>query len=332
MDGGPSAGNNRVLGISAENGEQLWEFKPDILVWNIMPMFPDDKSFIFMDITGGVYRVGLHDGKLIWHTPAPRESKGGTSMFNKIFFDVMSWMRVMPSSDSFSDGGVILGPDGSAYTCSNPAHSHGVEGEKGALRKFRLSDGEMIWNTELPYPCNSWPVVSSDDKSVVVVPGSFNSAPASLFQPDATQRQEVHDKALSLGEGQRALYRQQGINLPDLRASIMAFDTQTGEVEWSHDVKPYGGVAAAGDEEGVLERLAAGQDAICLPAHWSSPTFSGDGTVYVGRTDGVLYAYNPMTGERRYHTGTGPLHSGTTFAPGMMAYTDCDTLYVFNTE
>eukprot|EP00747_Dinoflagellata_sp_TGD_P141014 gnl/TRDRNA2_/TRDRNA2_176078_c0_seq13.p1 gnl/TRDRNA2_/TRDRNA2_176078_c0~~gnl/TRDRNA2_/TRDRNA2_176078_c0_seq13.p1 ORF type:complete len:499 (-),score=42.05 gnl/TRDRNA2_/TRDRNA2_176078_c0_seq13:609-2105(-) len=310
MDAAPEgAGNTRVLGLNAETGERLWDFKPDMTVWNVMPMFPDDDSTIFMDIAGGVYRVGLHDGKLIWHTPAPADS-----------------------GDSFSDGGVILGPDGSAYTCSNPAHTRGNEGEKGALRKFRLSDGKLLWNTELPYPCISWPVVSSDDKTVVVVPGSFNSAPASLFQPDATQRQEVHDKALSLGEGQRALYRQQGINLPDLRASIMAFDTQTGEVEWSHDVKPYGGVAAAGDEEGVLERLAAGQDAICLPAHWSSPTISGDGTVYVGRTNGDLYAYNPKTGEHTYHTGTAPLHSGVTFAPGMMAYTDCDSLYVWNTE
>eukprot|EP00747_Dinoflagellata_sp_TGD_P141045 gnl/TRDRNA2_/TRDRNA2_176078_c0_seq5.p1 gnl/TRDRNA2_/TRDRNA2_176078_c0~~gnl/TRDRNA2_/TRDRNA2_176078_c0_seq5.p1 ORF type:complete len:518 (-),score=46.23 gnl/TRDRNA2_/TRDRNA2_176078_c0_seq5:71-1624(-) len=329
MDAAPEgAGNTRVLGLNAETGERLWDFKPDMTVWNVMPMFPDDDSTIFMDLTGGVYRVGLHDGKLIWHTPAPADS-----------------------GDSFTDGGVILGPDGSAYTCSNPAHSHGVEGEKGALRKFRLSDGKLLWNTELPYPCISWPVVSSDDKTVVVVPGSFESMPASLFHLDGTLRsnhteiQEYHAKILAMGDGQRARLRQLGIKMPDLRASIMAFDTQKGELQWSHDVKEYGGIASAGDEEGLLDRLAAtaanGQDGInghqfvapfCLPAHWSSPTISGDGTVYVGRTDGVLYAYNPMTGERRYHTGTGPLHSGTTFAPGMMAYTDCDSLYVWNTE
>merc|ERR1719487_1247494 len=84
-----------------------------------------------------------------------------------------------PSSDSFSDGGLILGPDGSAYTCSNPPHMFGNEGEKGALRKYRLSDGKMLWDKELPYPCNSWPAVSADDKTVVVVPGSFNQIPAS---------------------------------------------------------------------------------------------------------------------------------------------------------
>eukprot|EP00747_Dinoflagellata_sp_TGD_P141010 gnl/TRDRNA2_/TRDRNA2_176078_c0_seq1.p1 gnl/TRDRNA2_/TRDRNA2_176078_c0~~gnl/TRDRNA2_/TRDRNA2_176078_c0_seq1.p1 ORF type:complete len:536 (-),score=62.50 gnl/TRDRNA2_/TRDRNA2_176078_c0_seq1:76-1683(-) len=350
MDAGPAAGNTRVLGISAENGERLWEFKPDTIVWNIMAMFPDDKSFIFMDITGGVYRVGLHDGKLIWHTPAPREGVP-PRMLERIENSLVQRLGLMPSSDSVSDGGVILGPDGSAYTCSNPAHSHGVEGEKGALRKFRLSDGKLLWNTELPYPCISWPVVSSDDKTVVVVPGSFESMPASLFHLDGTLRsnhteiQEYHAKILAMGDGQRARLRQLGIKMPDLRASIMAFDTQKGELQWSHDVKEYGGIASAGDEEGLLDRLAAtaanGQDGInghqfvapfCLPAHWSSPTISGDGTVYVGRVNGDLYAYNPKTGEQRYHTGTGPLHSGVTFAPGMMAYADCDSLYVWNTE
>eukprot|EP00747_Dinoflagellata_sp_TGD_P141042 gnl/TRDRNA2_/TRDRNA2_176078_c0_seq39.p1 gnl/TRDRNA2_/TRDRNA2_176078_c0~~gnl/TRDRNA2_/TRDRNA2_176078_c0_seq39.p1 ORF type:complete len:528 (-),score=36.30 gnl/TRDRNA2_/TRDRNA2_176078_c0_seq39:71-1654(-) len=327
-------GNKRVLGLNAENGNQLWEFKPEKPVWNLMPMFPDNSSTIFMDFTGGVYRLGLQDGKLIWHTPAPAGQQGsflqrlGQSVSNKL-------IGALPLHEqSFSDGGVILGPDGSAYTCSNPRNMHGLEGEKGALRKYRLSDGKMLWEKELPYPCNSWPVVSPDDETVVVVPGSFSNLPASIYALDPVSRNVLHNIMLYLGDSQRGQLRKLGMDFPDLRASIMAFDVQTGQMQWNHDVKPWGGIASAGDEEAVLERLAVGDKTygVCLPAHWSSPTFSGDGTVYVGRTDGVLYAYNPMTGERRYHTGTGPLHSGTTFAPGMMAYTDCDSLYVWNTE
>eukprot|EP00747_Dinoflagellata_sp_TGD_P141044 gnl/TRDRNA2_/TRDRNA2_176078_c0_seq40.p1 gnl/TRDRNA2_/TRDRNA2_176078_c0~~gnl/TRDRNA2_/TRDRNA2_176078_c0_seq40.p1 ORF type:complete len:522 (-),score=40.89 gnl/TRDRNA2_/TRDRNA2_176078_c0_seq40:81-1646(-) len=326
---GPIGGNKRVLGLNAETGAQLWEFKPEHPVWNVMAMFPDNSSTIFMDFTGGVYRLGLQDGNLMWHTPAPAAGQHTRSFLQRLGQRLTEKIS-MGGEDSFSDGGVILGPDGSAYTCSNPLYMHGVEGEQGALRKYRLSDGKMLWDTKLPYPCNSWPVVSADDKTVVAVPGSFNALPAGLFGGRV-----LHEIAVYLGDSQRAMLRKLGINEPDLRASIMAFDVQTGELQWNHDVKPWGGIGSAGDEEAVLERAAVGYsntDPVCLPAHWSSPTFSGDGTVYVGRTDGVLYAYNPMTGERRYHTGTGPLHSGTTFAPGMMAYTDCDTLYVFNTE
>ena len=33
-----------MLGLNAENGEQLWDFKPEVTVWNVMPMFPDTSS------------------------------------------------------------------------------------------------------------------------------------------------------------------------------------------------------------------------------------------------------------------------------------------------
>eukprot|EP00747_Dinoflagellata_sp_TGD_P141033 gnl/TRDRNA2_/TRDRNA2_176078_c0_seq30.p1 gnl/TRDRNA2_/TRDRNA2_176078_c0~~gnl/TRDRNA2_/TRDRNA2_176078_c0_seq30.p1 ORF type:complete len:536 (-),score=28.19 gnl/TRDRNA2_/TRDRNA2_176078_c0_seq30:56-1663(-) len=340
---GPIGGNKRVLGLNAETGAQLWEFKPEHPVWNVMAMFPDNSSTIFMDFTGGVYRLGLQDGKLIWHTPAPAGQQGsflqrlGQSVSNKL-------IGALPLHEqSFSDGGVILGPDGSAYTCSSPVGNYGQEGDKGVLRKFQLSDGRILWETELPYPCLSWPAVSADDSSVVVVPGSFPDLPPTALMsliPGAKMTgvpQLVHGMLVTLGDFQRAFARRLGGKAPDLHGTIMAFDTQTGHQQWRHDVTPYGGIASAGDEEGVLERSSmyfvyGAKANFCLPAHWSSPTITADGTVFVGRLNGVLYAYNPKTGERTYVTGTGGLHSGVTFAPGMMAYTDCDSLYVWNTD
>jgi len=302
--GQQGGGNKATIGIDASNGDKLWEYTLDNQrVWNVMPMFPDDDTTVFMDLSGGVYRLGLHNGSVIW---------------------------AHPGRLSFSDGGLVLGPDGDIYTCSNPLWRIGLEGTGGVLRKFALADGRKMWESPLPYPCNSWPAVSNDGSTVVVVPGSFNDNPPTLRAlqlglVDAEDAEEFHRMIMNQGLAQRSK-----IGLPDLRAAIMTFDTTTGAELLRHDVVPWGEVASAGDEEGLMVRMKYHSNrVICLPAHWSSPTIDSSGAVYVGRTDGRLYRFT-STGEASYVTGAGPLHSGATFAPGMMAYTDCDSLYMFH--
>jgi len=294
--------NRRLLGLAAESGTPIWQFEPDTMFRNVMPLFPGDDTTVFMDTAGGLYRLGLHNGTLLWRTPSP-------------------------SSDSFGDGGAMLGPDGGLYTCSNAHGSYGSEGQQGALRKYWLSDGRLVWERQLPYPCNSWPAVSAEG-SVVVPTGAFNELPMSL---DAHKKnkpledvQNLHSFSLMMGELERS-----GLGRKDLPGAIMAFDAQTGEEQWRHEVKPWGRLSAAGDEEGVVERLLNQRRALCMPSHWGAPTLSADGTVYVGRTDGQLYAVSPSKGVETYRTGAGASHPGASFAPGMMAYTDCDSLYVF---
>eukprot|EP00409_Alexandrium_fundyense_P002221 CAMPEP_0185910668 /NCGR_PEP_ID=MMETSP0196C-20130402/21037_1 /TAXON_ID=2932 /ORGANISM="Alexandrium fundyense, Strain CCMP1719" /LENGTH=72 /DNA_ID=CAMNT_0028631479 /DNA_START=31 /DNA_END=245 /DNA_ORIENTATION=- len=72
-----------------------------------MAVFPGDDSFIVMDTHGGVLKHALHNATLLWKTDAPAGA-----------------------ASSFSDGGVMLGPDGTSYTCSN--YLGGQEGTKGA--------------------------------------------------------------------------------------------------------------------------------------------------------------------------------------------------------
>lgn len=299
-------GTKTVIGMNTSTGDKLWEYTPEFPVWNVMALFPDDDTTVFMDYTGGVHRLGLHNGTLLWHKKAPG------------------------ADFSFSDGGLILGPDNDVYACSNPAQSRGNEGEYGVLNKYRLADGGLLWSRELPYPCNSWPAVSADNRMVVVVPGSFATMPVTmtavvtgLVQP--AEAEAFHLATLAAGEKQRSI-----ANMADLRAQIAAFDAGTGEPLWTHAVPPLGRVAFAGDEEGWLTRKALGHREICLPAHWTAPTIDADGTVYVGRSDGKMYKYSPATGESTFTTGTAGLHSGMTFAPGMAAYADCDSVYVWN--
>jgi len=305
LDSGNIGGNVRVIGVDAASGVMLWQFKPARPVWNVMPVFPDDETVVFMDFSGGIYRLGLFNGTKLWHTRPDSRDAG-----------------------SFTDGGAMVTSD-SVFTCSNPGRGTGREREKGVLRKYSLANGTLLWEQELRYPCTSWPVVSAKGDTMVVPIGSLPDTPVTMqyFKQGKKFAQKVHQENVLAGSNARRL-----LGLPELRGALMAFDPHTGELQWDHEVPAWGGIGAAGDEEGIMERHKLKIRPICLPAHWSAPTFDGEGTVHLGRIDGSLYAYHPEKGERTYTTGSGALPPGISFAPGMMAYADCDTLYVFRAD
>jgi len=291
-------GNTRVFGLDSATGTTLWEFDPAKPVWNFAPLFPGDGTCVFMDFTGGMYRVGLHNGTLLWHVSSP-----GAGM-------------------SFSDGGATLGPNGAVYSCSNPGAQTGDEGTQGLVRGLRVADGALLWQQLLPQPCNSYPAVGrlgqAEDLSVVVTPGSFMGS-------------------------------------PNLHGSIMTFNATTGTPQWRFNAQAYTGPSfmAKGDVEGFSDRhrFDPGHE-ICLPAHWSAANIAGDGTVYAGRSDGFIYAVHGPTapmpssesslGElgvdfestpglevQSWNADGASLHGAFAFAPGIMAFATCDTLYVF---
>lgn len=145
-------GNTKVFGLNSTTGEKLWQFDPEVPVWNFAPLFPGDDSTVFMDFAGNIYKLHLKSGELIWKTLARDDQ------------------------DSFSDGGAILGST-YVYTCSNVGAGHGQEGTQGALRAYSLSGGELVWEQILSQPCNSYPAVGKlgqrSELSVVVTPGAF---------------------------------------------------------------------------------------------------------------------------------------------------------------
>jgi len=300
-------GNKKVMGLNATNGEKVWDYVPEVGVWNFMPVFPGDGSLVFMDWTGGVYRLDLQTGTELWHTTPPAKS-----------------------INSFTDGGVILGPDGTAYTCSN-LKDRGSEGTAGVLRAYHLGNGSHFWAKHLEYPCNSWPAVAGD--TVVVATGPFVSLPPTapwLWAVPSVQK-GIHQVSQTLGSSQRSFNGHN--NLP---AAVIAFNARTGEQLWRYELPHYGREAAAGDEEGILVRTRLGIRAFCLPAQWNSPTISGDGTVYLGRASGMLYGIRAMEDGHveeasKFNAHSGFLHPGTAWGPSTMAVATCDRLYVFRT-
>jgi len=305
MDGVPGAGgvaSKRVIGVNASNGHELWSYEPECGLWNIMALFPDNDTTAFMDKCGGVYRLDLHTGALLWHTSG--------------------------SVPSFTDGGATLGPDGSIYTCSSPLYSWGSEGT-GRVRKYRLSDGERLWEAVVPSPCVNFPAVSSDGASVVLADGglALDGKTKEVRQMPREKWDEFYALQLALvaNNTQRAYY-----HMPDLNASILALDTRTGALQWRHEVPPYGGVAFAMDEERAWNSLRGNVSAYCWPAHWGGVTVDDEGTVYIGRSTGSFYVYKPKQDlELKFRTNDGFLMAGVSFAPGMMVVPTCSFVHVF---
>merc|ERR1711972_337702 len=114
-------------------------------------------------------------------------------------------------------------------------------------------------------------------------------------------------------------------------------------LRWHHELPPWRDYAAAGDSEGDSTRLEHGWAArpVCLPPASSYHTLDANGALYFGHTDGKLYRMKDLDGDGKFDgeselctfdTGGGPLSGGPSIAPGMLAYSSCDSLYVFGDE
>jgi len=292
----PEVLNQLVFGLDALSGATLWQFAVEAPVWNFTPLFPGDRSTVFMDFTGGLYRLDLHTGALLWHTRAP------------------------DSAASFSDGGASLGPNGAVYSCSNPGHDRGGPGTRGVLRAFALLDGRLLWDQHLPQPCNSFPAVTplgtGGALSVVVTPGSFSgsrrlhgSVMAFEAVTGALQWQyqtPVYDHwplGLPMGDfeglAERVLNLVQPICLP---------------AHWS---------APTIDGNGTV--YAARLDGKLYAVH--GPVGAAAGAIAV--PDDIDFHSSQGIEAEVFDAVSASLHGAMAWAPGMAALSTCDTLYVF---
>lgn len=219
------------------------------------------------------------------------------------------------TSGTFTDGGAVIGPNKVIYTCSNLGT--GKPSQPGMVRAFGLERGNLIWEHMLSEPCCTFPAVGhvkgSDSLAVVVAPGAFSGG-----------------------------FHEEG--------SVVALNAETGDMLWKFNAAPYNFPFAAGDGQRTLHLVMHGPSPhlirqICLPAHWSAPAITGDGTVYIGRMDGKLYVVHgalagdevgeltkdPETGVHAQvlKVGSAPVHGALGFADGLLSYATCDSLYVW---
>jgi len=307
--------SERAIGINASTGDQLWSYTPECGLWNIMAIFPDEDTVNFMDSCGGLYRLGLFNGSELW--------------------------KRAPDPEAWTDGGATLGPDGSLYTCSDDPGSKtrtleqggNMDNVQGRVRKFKQSTGEMVWETKIANPCLNFPAVSEDGKTLVLADGANVLLPPTRVFSQGMSREAI-DKFFELQmqwlaeKRQLAMWGQQ-----DLNASLIGFDTETGKMTWKHEVEPWWGMSFVRDEERAYNYTVhpdEGHPPHCGPPHWSGPTIDDNGNIYIGRSSGHLYIYNPEDdSEVRFETNDGHLMGGVTFAPGLMVVPSCSFVYVF---
>mmetsp|Transcript_10834 Transcript_10834/g.34399 ORF Transcript_10834/g.34399 Transcript_10834/m.34399 type:complete len:490 (+) Transcript_10834:60-1529(+) len=297
---GMTGGNLLVFGLDSATGVELWNLRPKRPVWNFAPLFPGDDTCLFMDFSGGMYRVGLHNGTLIWHTP----SKGAL--------------------ESFSDGGAVLGPNGAVYSCSNPVG--GYEGEKGILRALRIKDGTLLWEQLLPQPCNSYPAVGhlsqGQGLSVVVTPGSFMhegllhgsimAFDAATGAPQWRFNTKPYTGFMNMARG-------------DLEGFAMRAKYDHGHeiclpAHWSSANIDGQGFVYAARSDGFVYGVRG------LAAHAASEPPTTAAALANLRPD---FESTPGLEVRVFDGQGASLHGAFAFAPGRMAVATCDTLYMF---
>jgi outer membrane protein assembly factor BamB len=307
---GHEGGNWRILGVDGHSGQKLWDYRVEWPSWNFMPIFPGDDTVVFMDFTGGAYRLGLHNGTEIWHSKAP-----GT----------------LPEEPSFGDGGLTVS-NGMAFTCSGNGTDGGSEGTHGALRAYRLTDGALLWDHVLPQPCNTWPSVgrlgSGPELSVVVTPGSFMGSSVlhgGMMAFDATSgrlqwkwQAEPYSHVLPFMEwmGTQAMGDLEGMHQ---RSFLDPNHPICLPAHWSAPMIMGDGSVLAGRSDGVLYKLRGPSDKRLLELSVDTASLP---TAFK-TSPGVIL-------EDSFNAEGASLHGAFAVAPGILAYSTCtDRLFVF---
>lgn len=310
-------GSHKVAAVNATNGQLLWTFDPDQPAWNFMGIFQDDGTFVYQNKFGGVYRIRLSDGTLLW--------KSGVEA-------------------GFTDGGLGVGPNGVVYSVAAEG-SNWYPNMTGWVTATRISDGTNLWRTKTPLIPNSYPVVGkvkvgNEMKDMLVVAQGLQGMklmlPVLLDNFPSDQAVALNKELIKLGDGAQDVFHTQ-----TLYSQIAGLDPETGNFLWQWEPPAWRRPAQAGDNEGLEERLRRKKRTACFPGPWSSPAIDAGGTVYAGNQNGVFYAISDVNGDGKitaetevsdYDMGACFLFPGATILPGQLVMSSCDTLFAFRDE
>mmetsp|Transcript_118334 Transcript_118334/g.382000 ORF Transcript_118334/g.382000 Transcript_118334/m.382000 type:complete len:486 (+) Transcript_118334:67-1524(+) len=308
--------NNMVVALNTD-GSTRWTFKHVWPSFNFQASSPGDGTLVFQDHFGGIYRLGLDDGRLIWESGV-----------------------IDRQPHFFTTGATIVGPNGLVYCASNYHNAMGI------IHVYRLSDGAPVWRKDMGTQVNQavafGKLAGSDRPAVVTGIGENPGYPWVLRLPawvPLTVKGWIN--SLSHRAAGWPTWLWQTHVLP---AFLVALDAETGEHRWTFTPPPFMRPSCEGDESMLPERgVAASQvtdyvgDSICLPDDWAQAVIGGDGTTYAGHQDGRLYAVRDANGNGKieadeatsYYFGAA-FQGSQGLAPGMLAVAPCGGgLHVF---
>jgi len=189
-----------IVAVRPSDGGILWRYSqgsPRILPhwdeagYNQMPAVVDN-SVLFTSVNGGAYRVGLQDGKEMWHTPG------------------------VDGASTTTAGGLVVGPNEKAYVALNPRDGEGM------LRVFSLATGEVLANKTFEHTVNAGPAVGplrpggplavfvAVGDNVACAPLGQHAVTARIVALDADTLAQLWEFVLPVGDGVTA-----GITLLD---------------------------------------------------------------------------------------------------------------------
>lgn len=306
-----------VLAVRAADGHVMWRFVPDTATFNMMASTTGDGTVVFADLSGGIYRLRIDNGEVVWRS-------GFTTRTD------------------FTTGGAVIGQNNVVYAVGNAE-------QEGVVSAYRYSDGQLLWRQRLGVLEGNQAAavghLQGDGKgplSVVVAVGRNPGSPPTIGLPHWTPtflRTIVHIASLLLPE---VPYLWRVRHQP---GALIAFDAETGELQWAFHPPYWKRPAALGDVERLHHRFEAMKrdhrtELICLPDSWAAPAISGDGTTIAGFMDGRLYAVRDADGDGKISSSEVQSFQaedawlGTpALAPGMLATAPCGGgLYVFLAE
>jgi len=301
-------GTDTLAAVSALNGNFLWDYTIDELVWNAAPTTPGDGTLLFAGSCGGAFRITF-GGELLWRSgPEPQPA------------------------NSCSTGGGSLGPNGVYYT------EYTRSDNSAQVSAYHVSNGTLLWERNFPkYGGGQYPAVGhlGKDGPLVVVtaigdnPGlPIPLAPLQLI-PGATEAYFKDPET------------RKKLGVPNYVNAVVVMDATTGDVIWRWEEKVWDHFSAAGDEGPEMpQRLLAGKPDgfMCLPDLQGIPLIAGDGTIYASsghsgdltairddNNDGII----EPTEVSVFSPGKCFLNSPS-LAPGMLVAAPCwGPMYVF---
>mmetsp|Transcript_6857 Transcript_6857/g.18523 ORF Transcript_6857/g.18523 Transcript_6857/m.18523 type:complete len:510 (-) Transcript_6857:243-1772(-) len=311
-----NAHRNTAIVALNDDGTYRWTFTTKIPTFNFQGSSPGDGTLVFQDHAGGLFRVRLDDGSLVWESGIKDRM---------MFF--------------FTTGAAVCGPNGLVYVSSNYY-------DRGIIHAYRLEDGQQVWRREVGMPVNqavAYGVLAGNPKPAVVAGiGENPGMPLSMSLPGWMPnylRAAIHWASIWTAGRPNWFW---GTHV--LPAAIVALDAETGETRWSYTPPPFTRPSCEGDEASLEKRQEMakkfpefGIDAICLPDDWAQAVIGGDGTTYIGHQDGKLYAVRDANGNGQIEDSEVSTHyfghafqGSQAIAPGMLAVAPCGGgLYVW---
>mmetsp|Transcript_141701 Transcript_141701/g.440542 ORF Transcript_141701/g.440542 Transcript_141701/m.440542 type:complete len:533 (-) Transcript_141701:108-1706(-) len=324
----------KVFGLNTTDGNVLWKYDPNEVLWDWFPQFPDDETVVFMDKTGGLHRLMLQTGEVVWRTSGTPGTWTDGSQF--------------VASNGLTYAVQVLTPS-TGGSCPPPKRGE-VLNCNGYVTAHNTTDGTLVWRATVPKPPNTSPALGplgSGGKLALIMPIGQQSQDGCMPQAFT----QVYSRLSLLPEWLRlmvtAQFHKLSVWLGDSngwlwgtitrRHDVLALDPDTGKTLWTWAGPTSDRKCNRGDEDGFIPRATAQKRMVSCPTPWSQPHIGPDGTIYTGNENGDVFALRDANGDGRvddkevsvYHTDATFPHPGLSHAPGMLVAVNFDGVFVW---